>query len=291
MVVSIRPRRSLLYMPGSNARAIAKGRSLGADGLILDLEDSVLPDAKNMARAQVVDALREGGYGHRELIVRVNSLNTVWGEEDIVAISTSGANAILLPKVDNAAEIQQAVKIMIASNAPDDLAIWAMMESPLGILHSEEIAFSSSRMKCLVLGTSDLARDLHCSHTIDRLPMLSSIELCILSARAAGIAVIDGVFLDLNDDEGFKYSCTQGLELGFDGKTLIHPKTIEIANSVYAPSRTELEWSHAVIKAHKRAAEKGQGVTILEGKLIENLHVRNAKRLLELNKIISKRKS
>jgi len=272
----------MLYMPGSNARALEKGRGLAADGLILDLEDAVAPDAKERARSQITDALNEGGYGHRELIVRVNAMDTPWGKEDIAAMATSGAHGILLTKVDSAAMVQEAEALMAASNAPDDMTIWTMMETPLGILHSEEIAFSSPRMGAFVLGTSDLAKDLHCAHTRERLPLITSLELCMLAARAAGIAVIDGVHLDLADDEGFEYSCRQGQEMGFDGKTLIHPKTIEMANNVYAPSEDDLQWSRTIIAAHGQAEKEGQGVIVVEGKLIENLHVKNAKRLVAM---------
>jgi citrate lyase subunit beta/citryl-CoA lyase len=280
--MTTRLRRSILYMPGSNARALEKGRGLAADGLILDLEDAVAPDAKERARSQITDALNEGGYGHRELIVRVNAMDTPWGKEDIAAMATSGAHGILLTKVDSAAMVQEAEALMAASNAPDDMTIWTMMETPLGILHSEEIAFSSPRMAAFVLGTSDLAKDLHCAHTRERLPLITSLELCMLAARAAGIAVIDGVHLDLADDEGFEYSCRQGQEMGFDGKTLIHPKTIEMANNVYAPSEDDLQWSRTIIAAHGQAEKEGQGVIVVEGKLIENLHVENAKRLVAM---------
>jgi citrate lyase subunit beta/citryl-CoA lyase len=280
--MTTRLRRSILYMPGSNARALEKGRGLAADGLILDLEDAVAPDAKERARSQITDALNEGGYGHRELIVRVNAMDTPWGKEDIAAMATSGAHGILLTKVDSAAMVQEAEALMAASNAPDDMTIWTMMETPLGILHSEEIAFSSPRMGAFVLGTSDLAKDLHCAHTRERLPLITSLELCMLAARAAGIAVIDGVHLDLADDEGFEYSCRQGQEMGFDGKTLIHPKTIEMANNVYAPSEDDLQWSRTIIAAHGQAEKEGQGVIVVEGKLIENLHVENAKRLVAM---------
>ena len=287
MPMTPRPRRSLLYMPGSNARALEKGRNLDADSLILDLEDAITPDAKETARSQILDTLSEGGYGHRELIVRVNAINTLWGKEDIAAMATSGAHGILLPKVDSAIMVQEAEALMVASKAPDDMAIWTMMETPLGVLHSEEIAFSSSRMGGLVLGTSDLVKNLHCSHTRERLPIITSLGLCILAARAAGIAVIDGVHTDLSDDKGFEYSCRQGLEMGFDGKSLIHPKTIETANSVYSPSKDDLLWSRTIIEAHGQAKKEGQGVIVIEGKVIEELDVQNAKRLVSMSDFIA----
>ena len=289
MAQRARPRRSILYMPGSNARALEKGRGLAADGLILDLEDAVAPDAKEMARQQIVEALKAGGYGQRELIVRVNAGLSPWGKDDIVAMATSGADAILLPKVDSGAMVREAEKLMEASGAPDDMAIWCMMETPLGMLHAEEIAFASPRLGGFVLGTSDLAKDLHAAHTRDRLPMITSLGLCLLAARAAGIAIVDGVHLDLADDEGFENSCRQGLELGFDGKTLIHPKTIDIANQVFAPSEQEIAWSRTIIAAHAEAEKEGKGVIVIDGKLIENLHVENAQRLVDLAEAISQK--
>lgn len=277
-----RPRRSVLYMPGSNARALEKARTLAADGLILDLEDAVAPDAKEEARRQVCEAVKAGGYGGRELLVRVNGLSTPWGQADVAAAASCGAHAILIPKVESADTVRQVEAIMVANGAPADMAIWCMMETPRGILKAEEIAGASPRMGGFVMGTSDLAKDLHCAHTPMRLPMITSLGLCLLAARAWNLAVLDGVYLDLNDDAGFEASCVQGLELGFDGKTLIHPKTIETANRVFAPSEKELAWSKTIIAAHAEAAAAGKGVVVVEGKLIENLHVENAKRIVAL---------
>ena len=286
MSKTARPRRSVLYMPGSNARALEKGRTLAADGLILDLEDAVAPDAKEMARQQIGAALKAGGYGARELIVRVNGLESPWGYDDIVAAAGFGADAILLPKVESAGAVHQAETIMEASGAPQALSIWCMMETPLGMLHAEEIAEASPRVGALVMGTSDLAKELYAAHTRDRLPMITSLGLCMLAARAAGIAILDGVHLDLGDDEGFAYSCGQGKELGFDGKTLIHPKTIDVANEVFGPSEEEVEWSRTIITAHAEAAKEGKGIVVVDGKLIENLHVLNAKRVVAMAEAI-----
>ncbi len=283
----IRPRRSVLYMPGSNARALEKGRTLPADGLILDLEDAVAPDAKALARTQILEALAAGGYGKRELIVRVNGLATPWGYEDLVAAATSGADAVLLPKVGSADAIEQAVNLLESAGAPPELDIWCMMETPIGMLHAEEIAGAHPRVACLVMGTSDLAKDLHARHTRERLPMLTSLGLCLLAARAHGLAILDGVHLDLADDEGFAYSCRQGVELGFDGKTLIHPKTIATANEIFAPSPEEVEWSRKIIAAHAEAAKEGQGVVVVDGRLVENLHVENAHRVVALAEAIA----
>ncbi|MEK7820616.1 MAG: CoA ester lyase, partial [Pseudomonadota bacterium] len=203
----VRPRRSVLYMPGSNPRALEKARTIPADGLILDMEDAVAPDAKEPARAQIREALKAGGYGRRETIVRVNGLATPWGEADLAAAAAFGAAALLLPKVEDADAVRRVESILNANGAPRDLPIWCMIETPLGVLHAERIAFASPRVGGLVMGTSDLAKDLNAAHTRERLPMLTSLGLCVLAARAAGIAILDGVHLDLNDDEGFKYAC------------------------------------------------------------------------------------
>ncbi len=287
MLKPARPRRSVLYMPGSNARALEKGRTLAADGLILDLEDAVAPDAKETARDQIRSAIKEGGFGKRELIVRVNTIDTSWGHDDLVTAATMGADAILLPKVESAGTVHQAEEILDTAGAPDSLAVWCMMETPLGMLHAEEVSEASPRVCALVMGTSDLAKDLQCAHTRDRLPFITSLGLCMLAARAAGIAILDGVHLDLNDDEGFECSCRQGAELGFDGKTLIHPKTIDAANEAFSPSKEEVEWSKKIIATHAEATAEGKGVVVVEGKLIENLHVLNAERLVALSNAIA----
>ncbi len=286
MAATVRPRRSVLYMPGSNARALEKAKTLPADSLILDLEDATAPDAKEMARKQVCDAVRGGGYGMRELVIRVNHLSTPWGYEDIIAASGSGADAILLPKVESADAIRQLRAIMDANGAPQTMTVWAMMETPRSVLNAERIANASSRMAALVMGTSDLAKDLDCAHTRERLPMITSLGICLLAARAAGLAILDGVFLDLNDDAGFDYACQQGVEMGFDGKTLIHPKTIEPANRYFTPKPDDVDWSRRIISAHAEAAARGLGVAVVDGKLIENLHVESAHRLVAMAEAI-----
>ena len=243
MIKPVRPRRSVLYMPGSNARALEKIRTLSADGYILDLEDAVAPDAKDIARQQVCAALKAGGFGSRELVIRVNGLATPWGHDDVAAAARSGAHAVVIPKVESADTVRQVEAIMNAAGAPADMAIWCMMETPRGMLEAPAIAAASPRLACLVMGTSDLAKDLNCAHTRERLPMITSLGLCLLAARAHGLAILDGVYLDLNDDEGFAYACRQGVELGFDGKTLIHPKTIAAANQAFAPSADAVAWA------------------------------------------------
>lgn len=287
MFTPVRPRRSVLYMPGSNARALDKARTLPADGYILDLEDAVAPDAKIVARQQICEAVKAGGYGQRELAIRVNSLATPWGHDDIAAASTCGGHAILIPKVESADTVRQVENIMNAAGAPDDMAIWCMMETPRGMLEAAAIAAASPRLACLVMGTSDLAKDLNCAHTRERLPMLTSLGLCLLAAHANGLAILDGVYLDLNDDEGFEYACQQGVEFGFDGKTLIHPKTVAAANRIFAPSETAVAWSRKIIAAHAEATAQGKGVVVVDGKLIENLHVESARRLVKLAEAIA----
>ena len=291
MTATIRPRRSVLYVPGSNPRALEKARTLQADALILDLEDAVAPDAKETARRQVLDALAAGGYGRREVLVRVNGLESEWGHDDVAAVAASGADAILLPKVESVETIRDLEALLAGCEAPAGMVIWCMIETPLGVLHAEEIARASPRLGGYVMGTSDLAKDLHCLHTPDRLPVLTSLSLCILAARAHGLAILDGVHLDLDDDEGFAASCRQGLELGFDGKTLIHPRTIDTANTVFAPSADELDWSERIIAAHSEAAREGRGVVVVDGRLVENLHIENARRILSLAAMITELES
>ncbi len=276
-------------MPGSNIRALEKARSLAADSLILDLEDSVSPEAKTMARINVVAALAAGGYGFREVVIRINGLASPWGFDDLVAAASCGADAVLVPKVESADGIRQVDAALKRLDAPEQLAIWAMMETPLAMLRAEEIAGASPRLACLVMGTSDLAKDLHASHTRDRLPMITSLGLCLLAARGHGLAILDGVHLDLQDDAGFEDACRQGVELGFDGKTLIHPKTLDAANRAFAPSPEEVEWSCKIIAAFQAALAEGKALVVCDGKLIENLHVENAKRVVALSEAIAAR--
>jgi len=286
MTTTHRPRRSVLYMPGSNARALDKSRTLPADALIFDLEDAVAPDAKMIARAQVTQTVETGGYGKREILIRTNGLNTPWGYDDLAAVAAVGADAILLPKVESAEMVRQAESVLVAHGAVPELAIWCMMETPRAMLHAEEIADASPRLGGLVMGTSDLAKDLQAQHTAMRLPLITSLGLCMLAARAARIAILDGVFLDLNDHEGFVDSCRQGAELGFDGKTLIHPKQLAAANEVFAPSDEEVRLSRQIIQAYAEAEAQGKGVVVVDGKLIERLHVDHAKRVVALAEAI-----
>ena len=291
MPAVFRPRRSLLYMPGSNPRALEKARGLPADGLIIDLEDAVAADTKEAARAIVAAALAAGGYGTHELVLRVNQLDTPWGHSDLAVAATMPIDAVLLPKVENPDRVRLTLSLLDALGASERLAVWCMIETPLGVLAAREIAATSPRLAALVLGTSDLTKELHALATRDRLPLITSLGLTMLAARAYGLAILDGVHFDLSDNEGFAFACRQGRELGFDGKTLIHPKQIAPANAAYAPSPEEIEYSRRVIAAHAEGAAAAKGVVLVDGKLVEGLHVENARRLLavagEIDRITS----
>lgn len=282
MPAPLRPRRSALFMPGSNPRALEKARELPCDVVIMDLEDAVAPDAKERARETVAGALLAGGYGGRELVLRVNGLESAWGYGDLAFAAGQPVDAVLLPKVESADTVRRAEAVLAAHGAPETLALWCMMETPRGVLAATEIAAASPRLAALVMGTSDLAKDLHCLHTRDRLPFVTALGLCLLAARAHGLAILDGVHLDLTDDEGFEQSCRQGVELGFDGKSLIHPKTIAAANAAFAPGEADLAWARRIAAAHAEAVAAGRGVVLVDGKLIEGLHVAEARRLLAL---------
>ena len=285
----VRPRRSVLYVPGANARAVDKARTLAADGLILDLEDAVAPAAKVEARARVLEALAAGGFGHREVAVRVNGLSTPWGADDVAAIARARPDALVLPKVESAAQVHAALAALAAAGAPARLALWCMIETPRGVLAVAEIAAASPRVSCLVAGTSDLVKDLGARHTPGRAEVLTSLALIVLAARAGGLAALDGVHLDLADDAGFEASCRQGRDLGFDGKTLIHPKTIDVANRSFAPDAAELDEARRVIAAHAAAEAAGQGVVVVDGRLVEALHVEAARRRVALAEAIAAR--
>ncbi len=274
--------RSVLYVPGSNERALNKSRSLPADALIFDFEDAVAPSAKEQARGLVCKTIEEGGFGRRQIVIRVNVLGSHWGYDDLITVAESRVTAVLLPKVESGDMVRQAESILKGAGAPDKLAIWCMLETPRGMLHAEEIAGASSRIRTIVMGTSDLAKDLGAAHTKERLPFLTSFGLCLLAARAADVAILDGVHLDLEDEEGFMNTCRQGFELGFDGKTLIHPKTIAAANEAFSPTQSDIDMSQKIIQAHKDALERGEGIVVVDGKLIENLHVEGARRTLLL---------
>ncbi|WYX18599.1 CoA ester lyase [Achromobacter xylosoxidans] len=282
MPLTARPRRSVLYIPGANARALDKARDLDADALILDLEDAVAPDAKALARQQVVAALRAGGYGRRECVVRINALDTPWGLDDARAIARAGADAVLLPKVQSAAELDALARALDAAGAPATLPLWAMAETPLGFLRLDAIAGGHPRLAAIVVGTSDLVKDLHARHTPERHETLLARSLAVLAARAHGLAVLDGVHLDLDDDAGLAAACKQGRDQGFDGKTLIHPRQIAAANAAFAPTNAELASARRRLEAWHAARAAGRGVAVVDGALVENLHAREAERLLAL---------
>jgi citrate lyase beta subunit len=279
MAIKPRPRRSVLYLPGSRERALEKARSLPADALILDLEDAVAPSEKAAARGLVAEAVARRDFGAREVIVRINALSTEWGADDLTAACAAGPDAILLPKVDDPAQIAEVAGVMARRRAPAETLIWAMIETPLGALRAERIA-AAPRLGAFVLGTNDLAKELRAEHTAMRLPMMTALGLSLLAARAYGLACIDGVHNAIRDAEGLRAACAQGREFGFDGKTLVHPDQIRIANEVFAPSPEALAAARAQVAAFEDAAAKGLGVAVLEGRIVEGLHAAAARRLL-----------
>jgi len=284
MTSAARPRRSVLYMPGSNARALEKARSIPADALILDLEDAVAPDAKAEARAQVCDAVKQGGYGRREIIIRVNALSTEWGGADIEAAVAAGPDAILVPKISSAEDVREASALLDRAGAREGLQLWAMMETPLAMLQAQAIAATApeTRMTTWVMGTNDIAKELRCAHTPDRLPMVTSLGLCMLAARAYGITILDGVYNDIKDESGFAAICEQGRDLGLDGKTLIHPSQVGPCNKIFSPDDDEIAFSRQVIEAFKQPENAGKGVIKVDGKMVELLHAEIAERVVSI---------
>jgi citrate lyase subunit beta/citryl-CoA lyase len=280
----VRPRRSVLFMPAANTRALEKAKTLDADGLIFDLEDAVAPDAKAIARQQAAAAVRQGGYGPREVVVRVNGIDTDWGADDLKAIGEAAPDAVLLPKVEKVAHVRTAANML-----PETLDLWCMIETPMGVLNAEAIASAVPRVRCLVMGTSDLATDLNARPGVDRAPLLASLSHCVLVARAYGLTALDGVHLDLDDDDGFAAACTQGRDFGFDGKTLIHPRQIAVCNRAFAPADADVEEAQVIVDAFERAEAEGKGVVVVNGRLVENLHVAQARRLLALADAIGAR--
>jgi citrate lyase subunit beta/citryl-CoA lyase len=274
-------------MPGANARALDKARTLAADGLILDMEDAVSPDSKGLAREQIVENVTKGGYGPREIIIRVNGLDTDWGYDDVAAVANIGADAILFPKVESAEQVRAAVEALDKAGAPADLPVWIMAETPRGILRIDSIAEAHPRLKGIVMGTSDLAKEMRVRHTPDRIGFIAALSLCVMAARAHGLDIMDGVYLDLNNEEGFRAACEQGRDMGFDGKTLIHPKQLAAANEVFAPAPADVENARKMIEAWDQAQAEGKGVAVVNGKLVENLHVEEAHRTLAVAQAIA----
>ena len=279
-----RPRRSVLYMPASNERALEKAKTLVVDALILDLEDAVAPDAKEQARQNACAAARSGEYGRREVTIRVNGIGTQWHDADLAAACEAGPDGVVVPKVNSAAEVRQLVAAMEAHGAPEHTKLWAMVETPQAMLHCEEIAGASERLTVLVMGTNDLAKELHAEHVPGRQPLLTGLGLCLLAARATGTVILDGVYNNVKDPEGFEAECLQGRQLGFDGKTLIHPGQVEACNAAFAPSADQVEEAHGILQAWEDGA--GSGVVTYNGRMVENLHVETARRVLETDEAI-----
>jgi citrate lyase subunit beta/citryl-CoA lyase len=281
---SFRPRRSVLYMPSSNERALEKAKSIPCDGLILDLEDAVAPDAKPAARDAACAAASSGEYGAREVTIRINGAETEWHQDDLRAACAAGPAAIVVPKVGSADAVLHLVEAMAGHDAPSHTKLWAMVETPYAMLHAEEIASASDRLTVLVMGTNDLAKELFATHVPGRQPLLTGLGLCLLAARATGKAILDGVYNDVKNTDGFLEECRQGREMGFDGKTLIHPGQVEGANSTFAPSSDAVDEARGILQAWENGA--GSGVVTYNGRMIENLHVESAQRTLTLHEAI-----
>ncbi len=284
--IAARPRRSVLYMPGSNARALEKAREIPADALILDLEDAVAPDAKEEARQQVCNAVKAGGYGKREIAIRVNGLDKPWGAEDIKAAVAAGPDAILVPKINSAADVARAEQALSDAGAKPGLQLWCMIETPLAMLNIQSIAEAAqkpgSRMAVWVMGTNDIAKELRAAHTPDRVPMLASLGLALIAARAYGLVILDGVYNDIKDEEGFVAVCEQGRDMGFDGKTLIHPSQVGPCNNIFSPDPETVAFARKTIEAFELPENKGKGVLKVDGKMVEILHAEIARRTVAI---------
>jgi citrate lyase subunit beta/citryl-CoA lyase len=285
----ILPRRSVLYMPGANERALEKAKTLPADALILDLEDAVAPDAKADARDRVCAAVRSGEYGSKEVTIRVNGLDTPWHADDLAAAAAAGPAGVVVPKVNSADDVRAIVDGLVKGGAPEHTKIWAMVETPVAMLDAVAIASASDRLAVLVMGTNDLAKELHAEHVPGRQPLLTGLGLCLLAARATGKVILDGVYNDIKDPDGFEAECLQGRQLGFDGKTLIHPSQVEPANAVWAPTAEAIDDARELIATFDEAIAAGKGVVTHNGRMIENLHVDNARRVLAVADAIAAR--
>jgi citrate lyase subunit beta/citryl-CoA lyase len=287
MAPTPRPRRSALYLPGNNARAQEKAKTLAADVLIFDLEDAVGPDAKPESRAKVCEAISSESYRPREIVVRINGFGTDWHDDDLAAVAGSTADGVLVPKVETGQQVEALVAALERFDAPASLQLWAMIETPRAFLRIEEIVSASERLGVLVIGTNDLVNDLHGLHVPGRAPVTPALSLAVLGARATGKAILDGVFNAIKDDAGFAAEAQQGREMGFDGKTLIHPSQITPANEVFGPSQKELDDARKIVSAYEQAQAAGESVITLDGRMIESLHVRDAQRILALADLIS----
>ena len=275
MDASTHPYRSVLYIPGSKERALEKARTLPCDAIIFDLEDAVAPDAKPEARQLLAATLREGGYGKRAKIVRINALTTQWGLEDVQVLRDAGADAILLPKVNTRSDVDNLADLLDPS-----MPIWTMMETPVSVFNARDIA-AHGRVTGLVTGTNDLTKDLGSRYRVDRLPLMTALQMIVMAARATrGVVAIDGVYNRFRDGDGLKAECEQGRDLGFDGKTLIHPAQIEVTNTAFAPTSSEIDLAERQIAAYKESQASGQGIAVVDGQIVENLHVVAAQRIL-----------
>ena len=283
---SLRPRRSALYMPSSNEKALEKAKTIPSDAIIFDLEDAVAPDAKPAARANAVAAANSGAYGSRELTIRCNGLDTPWGADDIAAAAKACVSAVVIPKINSVAEVNAVSKALKSAGAPDEILIWAMIETPTAIFDVRAIA-AHPRVATLVMGTNDLAKELRATQVRGRAPLLPHLATALLAAREAGKVILDGVFNDVKDLDAFRDECVQGMQMGFDGKTLIHPTQVDIANDVWAPSADEVDYATRVIAAFDEASAEGRGVITVDGRMIENLHVDNARRVLAVHAAIN----
>jgi citrate lyase subunit beta/citryl-CoA lyase len=275
----LRPRRSVLYMPAANERALEKAKALPADAIIFDLEDAVAPDAKEAARPNAVAAASSGEYGNRELTIRCNGLDTEWGEADLAAAARSGASAVVIPKVASVAAVNLVSQLLDAAGAPETMTVWAMIETPRAIFDVRQIA-AHPRVSVLVMGTNDLARELRAALLPGRHPLVPHLAVALAAAREAGKTILDGVYNDVKNLDGFRDECVQGAEMGFDGKTLIHPGQVDIANEVWAPTADQVTQAQRVIDAFEEGLREGRGVITVDGRMIENLHVANAQRTL-----------
>jgi citrate lyase subunit beta / citryl-CoA lyase len=287
VTAAYRPRRSVLYLPSSNSRALEKATTIPCDGLILDLEDAVAPDAKAAAREAACAAVTGGGYGDREVMIRVNGADTEWHRDDLSAACVAGPDAIVVPKVSSADAVLELAEALARLGAPEHTRLWAMVETPKAMLHCEEIASASERLTVLVMGTNDLAKELHAAHVPGRAPLLTALGLALLGARAAGKAILDGVYNDVHDSEGFLAECRQGRDLGFDGKTLVHPGQVDGANATYGPSDEEVAEARGVVEAWESG--QGAGVVTYRGRMVEHLHVETARRTLAVAEAIDAR--
>jgi citrate lyase subunit beta/citryl-CoA lyase len=277
-------------MPGANERALEKAKTIDADALILDLEDSVAPDAKAQGRENVVAAVKSGEYGHRELAIRVNSIGTEWHADDVAAAAAAGPDAILVPKVESAEQVRDLVATLVSAGAPDHTRLWAMIETPRAILHAEDIAAAHERLTVIVMGTNDIVNETYGLHVPGRNPVvLSALSTTLIAVRAAGKVVIDGVYNDVRNEEGFAAEATQGREMGFDGKTLIHPSQVGPCNEAFSPSEADIERAQGLIAAFDEAKASGAGVATYNNKLVEELHVRDAQRILAFAEALSSR--